>query len=122
MLPYYDKYIESTPWLPGTFFPSFVHVAEDHIRIDEKVIHYKGITKNQLIWIRQQWEDWAANPCHENNKEWAEGIITELQDRLCEFNEIAKIEAESLTMEVPEYDLSSIFPAQCFKFRWRLNF
>lgn len=121
MLPYYDKYIESTPWAPGTFFPSFVHVAKDHIRIDEKVIYYKGVKRSELEWIRQQWEDWAANPCHEDNNAWAKAIIAELHDRLCEFNENAKLEAESLNMEIPDYDLSSIFPAQSFIFRWRLN-
>ncbi|MFN4872550.1 MAG: hypothetical protein ACK40T_12295 [Akkermansiaceae bacterium] len=121
MLPYYDKYMESTPWVPGTFFPSFVHVAKDYIRIDEKVIYYKGIKLSQLEWIRQQWQDWAVNPCDKNNKEWAEAIIIELQDRLCEFNENAKLDVEVLSMEVPDYDLSSIFPAQCFIFRWRLS-
>lgn len=90
MLPYYERFLESTPCLPGTFFPGFVHVAKDHIRIDEKVIHYKGVRKFELEWIKKQTDDWAINPCDENNKEWVKAILLILVERLSDYHKNSK--------------------------------
>jgi hypothetical protein len=76
-MPYYRKHTGQ-----GYELPKFVHVAVDHLRIDDVVIRYHGIKKGQLEWLQQHVMGWIHNTSHGDNRDWVEAIMRIFQQRL----------------------------------------
>ena len=72
--------------VPLFTFPEFIHVAADHVQLNEYIIPYDGMIKGSMIRIKEWIDAWVDTDFFGTNKEWLNAILETWHNRMTEFS------------------------------------